>query len=57
MEFDTNIASCGFPFEVPHESVCPDEDGVRYMYVRRHDEDKNVVPYNPEIARCSSQCT
>ena len=40
----------GFPFEVPHESVCLDEDGVRYLYVRRHDEDKNVVPYNPEIA-------
>ena len=23
---------------------------MRYLYVRRHDEDKNVVPYNPEIA-------
>ena len=40
----------GFPFEVPHETVCLDEDGVRYLYVRRHNEDKNVVPYNPEIA-------
>ena len=40
----------GFPFEVPHETVCLDEDGVRYLYVRRHDEDKHVVPYNPEIA-------
>ena len=40
----------GFPFDVPHETVCLDEDGVRYLYVRRHDEDKNVVPYNPEIA-------
>lgn len=40
----------GFPFEVPHETVRLDEDGVRYLYVRRHDEDKNIVPYNPEIA-------
>ena len=40
----------GFPFDVPHETVCLDEDGVRYLYVRRHDEDKNIVPYNPEIA-------
>ena len=23
---------------------------MRYLYVRQHDEDKNVVPYNPEIA-------
>ena len=23
---------------------------MRYLYIRRHDEDKNVVPYNPEIA-------
>lgn len=30
--------------------VCLDEDGVRYLYVRLHDEDKNVLPYNPEIA-------
>ena len=40
----------GFPFTVPQESVCLDKDGVRYLHVRRHDEDKNVVPYNPEIA-------
>ena len=39
----------GFPFTVPQESVCL-EDGVRYLYVRPHDKDKNVVPYNPEIA-------
>ena len=40
----------GFPFTVPQDNVCLDEDGVRYLYVRRHDENKNVVPYNPEIA-------
>ena len=40
----------GFPFTVPQESMCLDEDEVRYLYVRQHDEDKNVVPYNPEIA-------
>ena len=31
---------------------------MRYLYMRRHDEDKNIVPYNPEIAilfGCSSQ--
>ena len=27
-----------------------DEDGVRYLYDGRHNEDKNVVPYNPEMA-------
>lgn len=40
----------GFPFDVPHDSVCLDEDRVRYLYVHRHEEDKCVVPYNPEIA-------
>ena len=40
----------GFPFDVPQDSVCLDEEGVRYLYVRRHEEDKCVVPYNPEIA-------
>ena len=35
--------------------MCPmivflDEDGVRYLYVCRHNEDENVVPYNSEIA-------
>ena len=45
-----SMCKYGFPFTVPQESVCLDEDGIRYLYVRRHDEDKNVVPYNPEIA-------
>ena len=40
----------GFHLKSPYESVCLDEDGVRYLYVYRHDEDKNVVHYNPEIA-------
>ena len=31
-------------------SKCNNNEVVRYLYVRRHDEDKNVVPYNPEIA-------
>ena len=48
--FKGKVLSKCFPFDVPHETVCLDEDGVRYLYVRRHDEDKNIVPYNPEIA-------
>ena len=40
----------GFPFKIPQETTCLDDEGVRYLYVRRHDEDKNIVPYNPEIA-------
>ena len=40
----------GFPFEVPHNTVCLDEDHVRYLYTRRHTEDGIVVPYNPEIS-------
>ena len=40
----------GFPFEVPLNTVCLDEDHVRYLYTRRHAEDGIVVPYNPEIA-------
>ena len=27
-----------------------DDDGVRYLYLRRHKEDALVVPYNLEIA-------
>ena len=41
------LASCkyGFPFRVPQNCVMLDEDIVRYIYVRRHIEDR-LVPYN-----------
>ena len=39
-----------FPIKVPEPEECLDDDGVRYLYVRRHNEDALVVPYNPEIA-------
>lgn len=41
----------GFPFKVPEPEERLDDDGIRYLYVRRHKEDALVVvPYNPEIA-------
>ena len=40
-----------FPFKVPcTKTTFLDDEGNRYLYVCCHDEDKNVVPYNPEIA-------
>ena len=39
----------GFPFAIPHTQECLDEEGIRYLYVRRHKEDALVVPYNPEL--------
>ena len=39
----------GFPFTVPHTKECLDEEGIRYLYIRRHKEDALVVPYNPEL--------
>ena len=38
-----------FPFKDPEPEEHIDDDGVRYLYVRRHIEDVLVVPYNPEI--------
>ena len=45
------LASCkyGFPFHVPQNCEMLDEDCVRYIYVRKHEEDRLVVPYNPEL--------
>ena len=45
------LTSCkyGFPFRVPQNVEMLDEDCVRYVYVRRHKEDRLVVPYNPEL--------
>ena len=40
----------GFPFKVPQKTEELDDDCVRYLYVRRHKEDRMVVPFNPEIA-------
>jgi hypothetical protein len=39
----------GFPFDLQEKEEL-DESCVRCLYVRRHEEDKIVVPYNPEIA-------
>ena len=39
----------GFPFAIPHNKECLDEEGIRYLYVCRHKEDALVVPYNPEL--------
>ena len=38
----------GFLFPVPQTEECLDEEGIRYLYVRRH-KDALVVPYNPEL--------
>lgn len=50
--FGKVLSSCkyGFPFKVPQLKEELDEDHVRYLYIRRHDEDKMVVPYNPQFA-------
>lgn len=50
--FGKKLANCKyrFPFHVPEYSEGLDDDCVRYHYVRRHWEDRLVVPYNPEIA-------
>jgi len=37
-------------FQVPHLTEELDEDGVRFIYMRREHEDRMVVPYNPDIA-------
>ena len=39
----------GFPFPIPQTEECLDDEGIRYLYVRRHTEDTSVVPYNPEL--------
>ena len=50
--FGKKLMKCkyGFPFHVPEYSEGLDEDCVRSHYVRRHWEDRLVVPYNPQIA-------
>lgn len=50
--FGKVLSSCkyGFPFKVPQLKEELDEDHVCYLYIRRHDEDKMVVPYNPQFA-------
>ena len=39
----------GFPFSTPQLAEELDSDEVRYLYIRRHEEDSLVVPYNPEL--------
>ena len=45
------LHSCkyGFPFSIPQTEECLDDEGIRYLYIRRHKEDALVVPYNPEL--------
>ena len=49
--FGQIAAKCkyGFPYEVPLEVEKLDEENTRYLYPRRHEEDKLVVPHNLEI--------
>ena len=42
----------GFPFPVPQTDKCLDEEGITYLYVRRHKEDALVVPTIPSCASC-----
>ena len=45
-----NASSYGFPSIVPEPEERLDDEGVRYLYIRRLNEDALVVPYNPKIA-------
>ena len=36
----------GFPYNVPQEVEELDEDNTRYLYPRRHEEDRMIVPHN-----------
>ena len=49
--YGKTLSSCkyGFPFHIPEPKQHLDEDGIRFLYVRRHKEDSLIVPYNPEI--------
>ena len=49
--YGKTLAKCqyGFPFPVPHNTEELDDEHIRYLYVRRHEEDKFVVPYNPVL--------
>ena len=39
----------GFPYNVPQAVEELDEENIRYLYPRRHEEDKMVVPHNLEM--------
>ena len=39
----------GFPYDVPLDITKLDEENIRYLYPRRHEEDRLVVPHNLEI--------
>ena len=39
----------GFPYSVPQEVEELDEDNTRYLYPRRHEEDRMIVPHNLEM--------
>ena len=50
--YGKTLGNCkyGFPFPIPQNIEELDDEHIRYVYVRRCDEDKLVVPYNPELA-------
>ena len=45
----SNKCKYGFPYDVPQEVEELDEENICYLYPRRHEEDKMVVPHNLEI--------
>ena len=45
----SNRCKYGFPYDVPQDVEELDEENIRYLYLRRHEEDKMVVPHNLEI--------
>ena len=45
----SNKCKYGFPYDVPQEVEELDEENIRYLYPRCHEEDKMVVPHNLEM--------
>ena len=45
----SNKCKYGFPYSVPQDVEELDEDNTRYLYPRRHEEDKMIVPHNLEM--------
>ena len=45
----SNKCKYGFPYSVPQDVEELDEDNTRYLYPRRNEEDKMIVPHNLEM--------
>ena len=45
-----------FPFKVPEPEEHLDDDGVRYLYVRKHKEDALVQSRDSSFMGCCPQC-